>query len=227
MPFFYRIRLKDGASRSLRFWDAIRNPYEVHAMIWRIFSDGSRKKRDFIYRMEVQDRSPLIYAVSESEPVDLDGIWEIDQREYNPVLRAGQRLGFSLRANPVRTKRNEMGKHCRHDVVMDAKKLLLDSGCSPDARPPEAVLVQQEGYNWLESRAGRLGFSVERDLVRADGYRQHRFRKWDGSQGVAISTIDFNGVLTVTDPDRFEETLVTGVGPAKSFGCGLLLVRPL
>ena len=227
MPFFYRIRLKDGASRSLGFWDAIRNPYEVHAMIWRIFSDGSRKKRDFIYRMEVQDRSPLIYAISESEPVDLDAIWEIDQKEYSPVLWAGQRLGCSLRANPVRTKRNEKGKHCRHDVVMDAKKLLLDSGCSPDARPPEAVLVQQEGYNWLESRAGRLGFSVERDLVRADGYRQHRFRKWDGSQGVAISTIDFNGVLTVTDPDRFEETLVTGVGPAKSFGCGLLLVRPL
>ena len=227
MPFFYRIRLKDSASRSSGFWNTIRNPYEVHAMIWRIFSDGSRKKRDFIYRMEVQGRSPLIYAVSESEPADLDGIWEIDQKEYRPVLRAGQRLGFSLRANPVRTKRNEMGKHCRHDVVMDAKKLLQDSGCPPDAWPPGAVLVQQEGYNWLEFRAGRLGFSVEQDLVRADGYRQHRFRKWDGGQRVAISTIDFNGVLTVTDSDQFEETLVTGVGPAKSFGCGLLLVRPL
>ena len=62
MPFFYRIRLKDDASRSPGFWDAVRNPYEVHAMIWRIFSDGSRKKRDFIYRMEVQDRS-LIHAI--------------------------------------------------------------------------------------------------------------------------------------------------------------------
>lgn len=227
MPFFHRIWLKDITSRSSGFWDAVRNPYEVHAMIWRIFSDGSRKKRDFIYRMEVQERFPLIYAVSESEPVDLDGIWGIDQKKYSPVLRVGQRLGFSLRANPVRTKRNEAGKHKRHDVVMDAKKLLQDSGCPLDARPPEAALVQQEGYNWLESRAGQLGFSVERDLVRADGYRQHRFQKWDGSQRVEFSTIDFNGVLTVTDPDRLEETLFTGVGPAKSFGCGLLLIRQL
>ena len=104
--------------------------------------------------------------------------------------------------------------------MCDGRKETSGFQVLPDARPPEAVLVQQEGYNWLESRAGRLGFSVERDLVRADGYRQHRFRKWDGSQGVVISTIDFNGVLTVTDPDQFEETLVTGVGPAKSFGCG-------
>lgn len=227
MSYIYRILLKDDASRSPEFWDMIRNPYEVHRMVWRIFSDGTRKKRDFIYRMEVRGRSPLIYAVSESEPVDLDGIWEIDQKEYSPVLRTGQHLGFSLRANPVRTKRNEEGKHCRHDVVMDAKKLLQDSGCPPDARPREADLVQQEGYNWLESRAERLGFSVERDLVRADGYRQHRFLKRKGNRRVAISTIDFNGVLTVTDPDRFEKALFTGVGPAKSYGCGLLLIRPL
>ena len=227
MPFFYRIRLKDGASRSAGFWDAVRNPYEVHAMVWRIFSDGSRKKRDFIYRMEVRERSPLIYAVSGSEPVDLDGVWEIDQKEYSPALRAGQRLGFSLRANPVRTKRDEEGQQKRHDVVMDAKTLLNESGCPPDARPPEAVLVQREGYNWLESRAGRLGFSVEPDLVRADGYQQHRFRKWNGAGRVSFSTIDFTGVLTVTDPDRFEEALFQGVGSAKSFGCGLLLVRPL
>lgn len=227
MQHLYRIRLRRDAATSPGFWKAIRNPYEVHAMVWRIFSDGSRKERDFLYRLDLQDQSPLIYAVSEADPVDLEGIWDVEQKDYRPALKAGQRLGFSLRANPIRTKRDEKGCQKRHDIVMDAKRLLESSGCSPDARPPEPVLVQKEGFSWLASRAEKLGFSVEEGMVRADGYRQHRFRKWNGGMNVAVSTIDFTGVLTVTDPDRFEEALYTGVGPAKSFGCGLLLVRPV
>ncbi len=227
MQHLYRIRLRDGATTSAGFWQAIQNPYEVHAMVWRIFSDGSKKERDFLYRMEMQERTPLIYAVSEADPVDLDGIWHVEQKDYCPALKPGQRLGFSLRANPIRTKRDEKGQQKRHDVVMDAKRLLKESGCPPAARPPESVLVQKEGYSWLASRCENLGFSMEEGMVRADGYHQHRFRKWNGKMNVAISTIDFTGVLTVTDPDRFEETLYTGVGSAKSFGCGLLLVRPL
>ena len=227
MHHIYRIRLREGATTSAGFWQAIQNPYEVHAMVWRIFSDGSRKERDYIYRLEIQERTPLIYAVSEADPVDLDGIWDIESKEYRPVLRKGQQLAFSLRANPVRTKRDEKGCQHRHDVVMDAKKLLDYSACPPEARPPESELVQREGYSWLASRSEKLGFSVDGGMIRADGYRQHRFRKWNGKMNVAISTIDFTGVLTVTDPDRFEETLYRGVGPGKSFGCGLLMVRPV
>ena len=227
MQRLYRIRLREGAGTSAGFWQAIRNPYDVHAMVWRIFSDGSKKERDFLYRLDLQERSPLIYAVSKSDPVDLEGIWHVEQKNYQPVLKTGQHLGFSLRANPIRTKWDEKGCQKRHDVVMDAKTLLEASGCPPDACPPELVLVQKEGFSWLASRCERLGFAVGEGMVRADGYQQHRFRKWNGKMNVTISTIDFTGVLTVTDPDRFEETLYTGVGPAKSFGCGLLLVRPL
>lgn len=227
MQHFYRIRLREGATTSAEFWQAIRNPYEVHAMVWRIFSDGSKKKRDFLYRLEQREHTPLIYAISEADPVDLDGIWDIEQKDYQPALKTGQRLGFSLRANPVRTKRDEKGNQQRHDVVMDAKHRLKVSGCPPEARPLESMLVQKEGYSWLASRSERLGFSVEEGMVRGDGYYRHRFEKRNGKKDVVISTIDFTGILTVTDPDRFEETLYTGVGPAKSFGCGLLLVRPL
>ncbi|HRD26477.1 MAG TPA: type I-E CRISPR-associated protein Cas6/Cse3/CasE, partial [Methanoculleus sp.] len=87
MHHIYRIRLREGATTSAGFWQAIQNPYEVHAMVWRIFSDGSRKERDYIYRLEIQERTPLIYAVSEADPVDLDGIWDIESKEYRPVLR--------------------------------------------------------------------------------------------------------------------------------------------
>jgi len=223
----YRIRLREDVERTPAFWRSVRNPYDVHGMVWRIFSDGARKDRDFIYRLEMQESSPVIYAVSTAEPVDLDGIWAVEEKEYNPVLRTGQRLGFSLRANPIRSKRDEERKQHRHDVVMDAKVLLEQSGCPPDAMPSQEMLVQKEGFSWLSSRAEAAGFVVDEGMVRADGYRQHRFKKPKGTHWVSISTIDFTGVLTVRDPERFEQALYAGIGPAKSFGCGLMLIRPV
>ena len=39
------------------------------------------------------------------------------------------------------------------------------------------------------------------------------------------STLDFSGLLTVTAPEKFLSALYGGIGPAKGFGCGLLLVK--
>jgi len=38
-------------------------------------------------------------------------------------------------------------------------------------------------------------------------------------------TVRFDGLLRITDPDAFRATLIRGIGPAKAFGCGLMLVR--
>jgi CRISPR system Cascade subunit CasE len=37
--------------------------------------------------------------------------------------------------------------------------------------------------------------------------------------------VDFEGTIEITDPGIFVEALFTGIGPAKAFGCGLMLVR--
>jgi len=39
------------------------------------------------------------------------------------------------------------------------------------------------------------------------------------------STVDFQGILTVTDPELFRKALYEGLGKSKAFGCGLMLVR--
>ncbi len=53
----------------------------------------------------------------------------------------------------------------------------------------------------------------------------HRDEKGN-CHGIALSTLDFEGQLQVTDPDHFlRNGLPAGIGPAKAFGCGLLLVR--
>ena len=54
-----------------------------------------------------------------------------------------------------------------------------------------------------------------------DKYQQHSEK--DGR--LSFSTADFSGELTVIDPAAFAVALGDGIGPAKAFGRGLLLVR--
>jgi len=195
--------------------------YQVHRLIWNLFADSRDRRRDFLYRQETVNNWPTFYTVSERKPSFVCGSWEVKSKEYRPKLSAGQRLAFTLRANPIRSKRDEENKQHRHDVVMEAKTRLRKN----DEQTPLPALVQDEGSKWLLSRAERCGFQFKPEHIRVDGYRQHRFLKGKGNKQVSLSTLEFNGLLTVTDPSLFIETLYTGIGPAKGFGCGLMLVR--
>jgi len=196
--------------------------YQIHKLVWNLFADHPERKRDFIYRHEPVNGWPTFYTVSQREPQDALGMWEVTPKEYRPNLRTGQRLGFTLCANPIRAKRDENKRQHRHDVIMEAKLKIKKRG--EDINMPD--IVQEHGVHWLLDRAASHGFSVSSEEIRADGYRQHRIFKGKGKQQIAFSTIDFNGILTVIDPAIFvEKCLFDGIGPAKGFGCGLMLVR--
>jgi CRISPR system Cascade subunit CasE len=228
--------------------------YGLHKMIWDIFSDGPDRKRDFIYRFEKVNGLPTYYTVSEREPVDSKGLWDMSTKPYVPKLLQGDRLAFKLRANPVQsakqersaeelkawqknreerglksTKSMEKGwteKVIRHDVVMEAKTRIDFKNLPHDRRPHVATLIQEAGIEWLSSKGKVYGFSVMELGTRADGYFRHRFFKGKGGKPVTFSTLEFDGILTVTEPDVFiKKCLFNGIGPAKGFGCGLMLVR--
>jgi len=54
-------------------------------------------------------------------------------------------------------------------------------------------------------------------------YRQHA-KKRKGAD-IRFSSLDYEGVLKVTDLDLFNQTLRRGMGKSKAFGCGLMMVR--
>lgn len=82
---------------------------------------------------------------------------------------------------------------------------------------------------WLIDRGKTHGFTVVRDGKRgllkfqAEGYRWHSLPKKGRNAG--FSSVDFDGEIEVIDPTLLVEALFTGIGPAKAFGCGLMLVR--
>jgi CRISPR system Cascade subunit CasE len=84
-------------------------------------------------------------------------------------------------------------------------------------------LIDEAGRNWLNRIAGRGGFTMEQ--VAVDGYRQHRIARGAGEGSIRFTSLDFQGVLSVGDPDRFLAALGQGFGAARAFGCGLMLIR--
>ena len=194
--------------------------YRLHQVLWQLFKGDGQVQRNFLYRRVESSNWPCFYIVSAHKPVDNQGVWTIQMKDYKPRLIAGQCLAFSLRANPVVTKPGGHGKPVRHDVIMNAKRQLQ---AESEVAVNQGELIQQAGHDWLQTRAVKHGFRLEQ--VRVDAYQQHQLRKARGEHPIRFSTVDFNGVLTVMEPEQLCQTLFTGIGPAKGFGCGLLLVR--
>jgi CRISPR system Cascade subunit CasE len=228
--YFSQIRLRRNVSPREAAALCRGGGYQTHKLIWNLFSDGPDRRRGFLYRSEEVKRLPAFYTVSDREPVDTTSAWDIQTKRYAPKISRGDRLSFTLRVNPIRSKRDENGRQHRHDVVMEAKKQVQFREMPQHERPHVATLVQDAGLAWIKAREEKYGFFVggnkEEPGVRADGYRQHKLFKGKGARPVTFSTLDYNGILTVTDPDTFvKKTLFSGIGPAKAFGCGLMLVR--
>lgn len=203
--------------------------YEEHQWLWKFFPNKPDQQRDFIFRRQDVDNNPRFYIVSKREPVSFSSSWRVQTRSYSPSLMEGQRLSFQLRVNPVVTKKNVNGKSQRHDVVMHTKKQLLkEQGLDinakrqdwhSDDKPLLPDLAQQTYVDWLNTRAETNGFQIIQ--VNVDSNLQNKAGKRD----IQFSTVDFSGELYVTDPLLFQHVLLNGLGHAKAFGCGLMLVK--
>ncbi len=193
--------------------------YREHQMLWELFEPDADAARDFLYRREIRQGRPRYFLLSRRPPVNTLGLWHIDPpKPFAPRLKPGQRLLFSLRVNPVVTRNGR-----RHDIVMDRKHRMGWKNMPPADRPPLQQVIQEAGSDWLRQRAARHGFEIDPGLLRVEGYQQHQTRR--GKRLIRFSTLDFTGLLRVTDPEAFGQTLETGIGPAKAFGCGLMLIR--
>lgn len=202
--------------------------YAGHKAVWRLFADDPDRKRDFLYRQERGTGGNSLgldfLIVSRREP-DLVSGWRVQTKPYAPQLDSGDLLRFRLTANPTRIVTGEDGKKRRVDVVMHAKHELKAQGVKPEDMPPQAVLADQAGRGWLADRAEGLGLEILEPSLLISGYRLHR-RPQPGARGpIRFSTLDYEGIARVTNPETLRTALFEGVGKAKGFGCGLLLVR--
>lgn len=229
--YLSRVRVDlNGLSRTALFDIMSGGAYSAHQLLWQSFPDHDGA-RPFLFRQEMEDSVeqgkspkglPLFYVLSDRAPVSIAGLLEVQTKPFSPALRAGERLAFRLRANPTVARRVEGVKHSlRSDVLMAAKKPF-----PPGQRTSSECVdaMDHAARDWLASRAEGLGFRLPAQ-AEVGTYRQHVLQKSGRRDAIQFSTVDYEGLLEVIDPGRLVEALARGIGRAKAFGCGLMLLR--
>jgi CRISPR system Cascade subunit CasE len=213
------------ALMKLFFGDA----YANHQLLWRLFPEA--ETRPFLFRQEMEIEQldaelrprglPLFYVLSSFKPAPLPGLLQCEPKRFDPRLVKGDRLLFRLRANPT-VARKEAGesKARRHDVLMDAKwRCRNEEGV--DAQSIRHAM-DKSAEQWLQDRSKGWGFELA-VAPQLSGYRQHQL--WRKQREIRFSSVDYEGVMTVTDSDRLRDALFHGVGRSRAFGCGLFMVK--
>lgn len=196
-------------------WDDVRNSYDIHRRIWKLFPGSERETRagwederqGFLFRTEhyAPGHPVRLLLQSHQAPKAAAGVVLLGCRAFDPQPQAGQRLAFLLTANPVKT-------------IDDAYKAEKPGKRSGKVRVP--LLKEEAQQEWLSRKLGSAA-AVESVAILPQGPLY--FRK--GSRAGKVVPVTFEGVLRVADGEALTAQLRSGIGPAKAFGCGLLLLR--
>ena len=221
--YFSRLTFNSQKNKNpILFRSLFKNNYREHQILWDLFSGDPSAKRDFLYRQVFEKGNLKYYVLSRRKAFDKSGIWKIEgPKTYNPALKKGQKLFFVLKANP--TLSSPRGEKKRHDVVMHEKSLRGFKNLPLDKKPLLHELVRDSCIKWLKKKAAANGFSFNENEVAVDGYRQIQIYR--RNKNICYSSVDFQGLLTVFEPEIFKEALEKGIGKSKAFGCGLMLIK--
>jgi len=92
------------------------------------------------------------------------------------------------------------------------------------------TVVERRVQHWWQNKGDRLGFEVAcfdngEPILESVAYQKHHLP--EKGQGVGFNSLDLCGEVIVKEVDEFQKFLFEGTGPAKAFGCGLMLIRRL
>lgn len=184
--------------------------YGWHRAAWQAFPGLDGQKRPFLSRLDATSEGFTLYLLCRDHAPSIPpwcppAAWAV--KPIGPEFIRARAYRFDLRANPTRR----------------VAKLGADGQPTKNGRrTPLTSLAEQ--IHWLQRKASASGFRLVE--VPDVGIRQDQvFRK--RSQHGVHTGVRFQGVLEVTDPALFETAFYQGIGSAKGFGFGMLLLQPL
>lgn len=114
-------------------------------------------------------------------------------------------------------------------------KLNTVKSCSDREKYPKRgrlVPVPQDELNsFFLDRTDKNGFSVKSDEFRIVNRNEEAFKRYDqdehkkANQNLVSAT--YEGVLTITDLEKFKQVLKSGIGKKKAYGFGFLTIIPI
>lgn len=166
--------------------------------LWRIDRLGGR-----YYLLLLSNQKPsLQHAISQ---FGLEGeSWQT--KSYQPLLERIEEntiWRFRLTANPT--------KSCKES--------------SQNRGIVRAHITTHYQEQWLAERCESCGFSLQPQEFSVVESRWLKFYKGaNRKKPVSLLAVTYEGILTVTDKERFQATLQKGIGRGKAYGMGMLTV---
>ena len=200
-----------------------------HRLIWSLFPPGGCQ-RDFLWRAT---RRTEFLVLSQRRPCRNELFEPLEVKTFTPDLDVGDRLRFTLRVNATKhrlarpTGRTGPAGH-RTDIVTDALLTLREHSRHVDGRGrvPDTERCATEkavAMQWLARQGEKSGFAVE--SVDVESWLRRHLRRPRG-RDATIGILNLTGIVRVMEVESFTTRLRNGLGRARAFGCGLMLIRP-
>lgn len=163
-----------------------------------------------------------------ADPALYDGLCHWASFAGKPMpehFTVGQRVGFSVKVCPT-VRPAKPGLHQENDGAEVDAFLAACRKVGPEVRVDRETVYRE----WFQAEFARRGGATVETLTLERFQLERLTRRHQGSdrrsevrdRPAAI----FHGTLTVTDPAAFRATLARGLGRHRSFGFGMLLLRP-
>lgn len=210
--------------------------YAWHKKLWKCYPDIPDAKRDFLTRIDHLEGAYRLWVLAKEKPVcppwcPPDGF---ALKEIAPSFLTHRYYAFDLRANPVKTivqrgpngealfrldGRRKQGKRIPLVNLEELRQWVIRKGLVR-CRDPQTGVDVPGGFQIVQNKPLEISPMVESHFRKKD-------KKTGNNHAAYHGGVQFRGTLEVTDPERFIETYEAGIGSAKSFGFGLLLLAPL
>ncbi len=207
MTWLARMLLHRDNLAQLRFLDN----YDWHRAAWACFPGMPDADRDFLLRLDWLTEGCRLYVLSRNRPTRPDWCpataWGV--KEIAPSFLQHDVYTFDLVANPTRKVRTFAYDGSR---TKNGKRL--------------ALVHEDEQRRWLVAKAEQHGFRLDESAPLAiDEIGPQPFVR-KAKSGTHFG-VRFRGLLHVTDRELFIRTFHQGIGSAKAFGFGMLLLQPV
>lgn len=226
MSWLARLEIDAGTA----YTEGISDDYVWHKRLWECFPDEPDAKRDFLTRIDQLEGAFRLWILASRKPVRPQwcSAHGFAFKEIAASFLSHRYYAFDLRANPVKTivQRGPNG-----ETLLRPNGKRRQGKRVPLVKPEElrAWLIHKGNVRCRDKDTGLDvpgGFRiVENKPVEISPMVESHFRK-KGQAGYH-GGVQFRGTLEVTDREKFTETYHSGVGSAKGFGFGLLLLAPI
>ena len=176
---------------------------------------GIHKQIGFAFPASLPDEERVLWRREDEDML-------LVQSKYPPVWRAAWNIG-DTQVQEFQVEDLVREKRYSFRLLANTTKSVFqkDGGEAVRGRVVGLYTVPEQRA-WLFSRSGDLGV----EILSVQVSRSERWRFQNGRHTVTLAVTQFDGVLRVRDVEAVREAVITGVGPAKAFGCGLLSLVP-